>query len=186
MYEEISNNEGLAGGLVLRPASERGQANFGWLNSFHTFSFGSYRDPEHVQFRNLRVINDDEVAPGQGFGEHPHQDAEIFSYVLEGALEHKDSMGNGSVVTAGGVQYMSGCCQMSRGKHRDTTHCRSNKTKKMDSSSYFCHRTAVIGRSGLMPMQMCMLPLYPAIKLLSLRYLTGAMRGFKSPAVVYM
>jgi redox-sensitive bicupin YhaK (pirin superfamily) len=107
MRKAVANNEGLAGGLVLRPASERGQANFGWLKSSHSFSFGSYRDPKHVQFRNLRVINDDEVAPGQGFGEHPHQDAEIFSYVLEGALEHKDSMGNGSVVTAGGVQYMS-------------------------------------------------------------------------------
>lgn len=107
MCAQLSNNEALAGGLVLRPANERGKADFGWLKSAHTFSFGSYHDSKHVQFQNLRVINDDEVAPGKGFGEHPHQDAEIFSYVLEGALEHKDSMGNGSVVEAGGVQYMS-------------------------------------------------------------------------------
>lgn len=93
--------------LTKRPADERGQANFGWLKSAHSFSFGSYYDPAHEQFGNLRVINDDEVEGGRGFGEHPHQNAEIFSYVLSGALEHRDSMGNGSVVGAGGVQYMS-------------------------------------------------------------------------------
>ena len=101
------NNPALASGLVLRPAAERGMADHGWLKSAHTFSFANYYDPAHQQFENLRVINDDEVAAGRGFGAHPHQDAEIFSYVLEGALEHKDSMGNGSTVTAGGVQYMS-------------------------------------------------------------------------------
>lgn len=90
-----------------RPAQDRGQADFGWLKSAHSFSFGSYYDPNHEQFGALRVINDDEVAGGRGFGEHPHQNAEIFSYVLSGALEHRDSMGNGSVVGAGGVQYMS-------------------------------------------------------------------------------
>jgi len=93
--------------LTLRPAAERGQADFGWLKSAHTFSFGNYRDPKHVQFGALRVINDDEVEGGRGFGEHPHRDAEIFSYVLEGALEHRDSLGNGSTISAGGVQYMS-------------------------------------------------------------------------------
>jgi len=93
--------------LTLRPATARGIADFGWLKSAHSFSFGNYHDPEHRQFGALRVINDDVVAGGGGFPSHPHQDAEIFSYVLEGALEHKDSMGNGSVVGEGGVQYMS-------------------------------------------------------------------------------
>ena len=93
--------------LTLRPAAERGRADFGWLKSAHTFSFGSYHDPRHVQFGALRVINDDLVEGGRGFGAHPHRDAEIFSYVLDGALQHRDSMGNGSTVGAGGVQYMS-------------------------------------------------------------------------------
>lgn len=90
-----------------RKADERGKADFGWLQSAHSFSFGQYYDPRFPGFANLRVINDDRVAPDKGFGSHPHQDVEIFSYVLEGALEHKDSLGNGSTVTAGGVQYMS-------------------------------------------------------------------------------
>ncbi len=90
-----------------RPADERGKADFGWLKSAHSFSFGRYYDPKHLGFGNLIVINDDFVEGGKGFGQHPHQNAEIFSYVLGGALEHKDSMGNGSVVSEGGVQYMS-------------------------------------------------------------------------------
>ena len=93
--------------LTVRPAAERGVADFGWLRSAHTFSFGQYHDPEHVRHGALRVINDDEVAGGGGFPPHPHRDAEIFSYVLEGALQHRDSIGNGSTVAAGGVQYMS-------------------------------------------------------------------------------
>ena len=93
--------------LVLRPAEERGRADFGWLDSRHTFSFGQYHDPRWPGFSNLRVINDDRVAGGGGFPMHPHRDAEIFSYVLDGALAHKDSLGNGSTVRAGGVQYMS-------------------------------------------------------------------------------
>lgn len=93
--------------MTLRPADARGKADFGWLKSAHTFSFGQYHDPKHMNFGVLRVINDDEVAGGGGFPPHPHQDAEIFSYVLEGGLAHKDSMGNGSTVQAGGVQYMS-------------------------------------------------------------------------------
>lgn len=93
--------------VVKRLASERGKTEFGWLHSRHTFSFGNYFDPDHMGFRSLRVINDDVVEPGRGFGEHPHRDAEIFSYVIEGELQHKDSMGNGRVIKTGDLQYMS-------------------------------------------------------------------------------
>ena len=93
--------------IVKRPAEARGVAELGWLHSRHTFSFGNYFDPDHMGFRSLRVINDDVVEPGRGFGEHPHRDAEIFSYVIEGELEHKDSLGNGRVIKAGDLQYIS-------------------------------------------------------------------------------
>jgi redox-sensitive bicupin YhaK (pirin superfamily) len=93
--------------IRVRKAAERGHFDHGWLDTYHTFSFGDYYDPQHTGFRSLRVINDDRVQPGQGFGMHGHRDMEIVTYVLKGALEHRDSLGNGSVLRPGELQHMT-------------------------------------------------------------------------------
>ena len=104
----------------IRRAEERGRANFGWLDSKHSFSFGQYHDPDHMGISTLRVINDDTVAPGAGFDTHGHQDMEIISYVLEGAMRHKDSMGHQFVVPAGEVQRMSAGAGVMHSEYNDS------------------------------------------------------------------
>ncbi len=104
----VKNMEASAQGIIkIHERGLRGKTKMGWLESYHTFSFGSFNDPQRIRFRSLRVINDDIIASGSGFGEHPHRDMEIITYVLRGALTHKDSMGNGATINAGDIQKMS-------------------------------------------------------------------------------
>ena len=127
--------------ISIRKSEDRGAVNFGWLDSQHSFSFGSYHDPRHMGFRALRVINEDRVVPGGGFDEHGHRDMEIISYVLDGALEHKDSTGNGEVLRPGEVQVMGAGTGI---RHSEFNHSQSDGV-------HFLQMWVVPERAGMAP-----------------------------------
>jgi hypothetical protein len=131
----------MTSGLNIRRADERGHADHGWLDTWHTFSFADYYDPAHMGFRTLRVLNDDRVAPNRGFGAHPHRDLEIFSYVLEGTLEHEDSLGHGRQLQPGQIQLMSA--------GRGVTH--SERNPSSDQSVHFLQVWILPRERGLAP-----------------------------------
>ncbi len=127
--------------IVIRKASDRGRTDWGWLDSRHTFSFGEYYDPDHMGFRSLRVINDDRVAAGAGFGTHGHRDMEILSYVLEGGLQHQDSTGGGGVIRPGEIQFMRAGTGVTHSEHN------ASKTEPV----HFLQIWVVPDRRGLAP-----------------------------------